>query len=61
MDLAAAVQAVQVRSVKAYLRRQQLEAQRQQLVYAIQQSEQELVMLDGEERALLALKEADGE
>lgn len=46
----------QARSVAAYLRRQQLEVQRQQVMLAAQQVDHELVLLDGELRALTALK-----
>ena len=50
----------QARSVKSYLRRQQLEQQRQQIVMACGQTDQELLKLDGEIDTLAALMaEAD--
>jgi hypothetical protein len=55
--LAAAIQDIQVRSVAAYLRRQQLEQQRQQLQQATVLSDQELMALDGELRAVTALQQ----
>lgn len=56
--LSAAVLDIQVRSVAAYLRRQQLEAQRQQLQQATILCEQELIALDGELKAVTALQKA---
>lgn len=58
--LAAAVLDIQTRSVAAYLRRQQLEAQRQQLQQATMLCEQELIALDGELRAVTALQQKAG-
>ena len=58
--LAAAIQDIQVRSVAAYLRRQQLEAQRQQLMQAIALCEQELLVTDGELKAVTALQQKAG-
>jgi hypothetical protein len=57
---AAAIQDIHVRSVAAYLRRQNLEAERQSLQQRTIACDQELLQLDGELRAVTALQQKAG-
>jgi len=57
MDLDMAIADAHQRSVAAYLRRQQIEEQRVTLQRQAQACDLELVMLDGEIKALTALVE----
>lgn len=56
MDLDAKLTDVHQRSAKTLLRIQDLQAQANQLNAMLKQSSDELLRLDGEERALVALK-----
>lgn len=55
MTIQERLDSTQQRSVAAYLRRQQIEAQRQQLTQAAQQTDLELIRYDGEIDVLTAL------
>lgn len=59
MDLDAKLTDVHQRSAKTLLRLQELQAQSQQIAAMVKQGTDELLRLDGEERALLALKAED--
>lgn len=60
MDLSTVLLDIRTRSVAAYARRQQLEQQRQMLHQQTLACDQELIMLDGEERAITALQTKAG-
>jgi len=60
MTLAERLVAAQTKSIALYLERQQLEAQRQQLLLRAQQVEFALLELDGEIRVLTALMAESG-